>query len=184
MKESIAAWHAEHVNFGRLLDLLEKQVAVFHAGERPDYELMLDIMSYLRYYPDRFHHPREDAAFARLIERDPGLRAQVARLKQEHRVLATAGETLLERLNEALDEQVVTREAIEAAAATYLVYYRAHVAAEETEILPRAATLLAPEDWAAVAAAAPGGRDPLFGEEAEERYRELRRHIALEAAGG
>ena len=184
MNEPIAAWHADHVNFGRLLDLLEKQVAVFHAGERPDYELMLDIMSYLRHYPDRFHHPREDAVFARLGARDAGLRAQINRLTQEHRVLATAGEALLERLNEAIDEQVVTREAIEAAAATYLVYYRAHLAAEEKDILPRAAELLTREDWAAVAAAAPAGRDPLFGEEAEERYRELRRQIALEARPG
>ncbi|HVC11623.1 MAG TPA: hemerythrin domain-containing protein [Burkholderiales bacterium] len=184
MNDPIAAWHAEHVNFARLLDLLEGQIAVFHAGERPNYELMLDITSYLRHYPDRIHHPREDVAFARLVERDAGLRAQINRLAQEHRVLATAGGELLERLNEAIDEQVVTREAVEAAAATYLVYYRAHLAAEEKEILPRAAQLLTREDWAAVAAATPAGRDPLFGDESEERYRELRRRIALEARAG
>src|SRR6266496_683099 len=38
-----------------------------------------------------------------------------------------------------------------------------------------------PGDWRAVAAAAPGGCDPLFGNESEAGYRELRRHIALEA---
>lgn len=184
MNDPIAAWHADHVNFGQLLGLLEKQVAVLHGGERPDYELMLDIMSYLRHYPDRFHHPREDAAFARLVAREAGLRPQVERLTQEHRVLATAGDALLARLNEAIDGQVVTREAIEAAAATYLVYYRAHLAAEERDIVPRAAALLTRADWDAITAAAPPGRDPLFGDEAEERYRALRRQIALGTRAG
>ena len=57
MTEPISAWHADHVNFARLLDLLERQLAAFHAGEQPDYALMLDIVHYLRHYPDRFHHP-------------------------------------------------------------------------------------------------------------------------------
>jgi hemerythrin-like domain-containing protein len=181
MNNPINAWHAEHVNFARLLDLLEKQLALFHAGERPNYELMLDIVSYLRHYPDLLHHPREDVAFARLTAHDAGLRAEINRLTQEHRVLATAGDALLERLNEAVDEAVVPRASVEAAAATYLVFYRAHLAAEEKDILPRAAKLLTPEDWAAIATVAPEARDPLFGEQADERYRELRRQIALDA---
>ena len=36
-------------------------------------------------------------------------------------------------------------------------------------------------DWEKVKNAAPAGRDPLFGNGGEERYRELRRQIALEA---
>jgi hypothetical protein len=36
-------------------------------------------------------------------------------------------------------------------------------------------------DWDAVKNAAPVLRDPLFGTQAQERYRELRRQIALEA---
>ena len=71
MAEPLAAWHAEHVNFARLLDLLETQVAAFHRGERPNYHLMGDIVSYLRSFADCIHHPREDAAFARLAEREP-----------------------------------------------------------------------------------------------------------------
>jgi hemerythrin-like domain-containing protein len=179
--EPIAAWHAEHVHFARLLDLLEKELGVFHAEEQPNYELMVDIVHYLQYYPDRFHHPREDAAFARLVERDPELELPIARRLQEHRVIAAAGESLLAHLQAVIEEAIVARSALEAAAATYLVYYRHHLAAEEREVIPRAAQLLTPEDWAAVAAAVPAGADPLFGKDFEERYRELRRQIALEA---
>ena len=37
-------WHADHVNFGRLLKLLERQLDLLHGAGSPDYELMLDIM--------------------------------------------------------------------------------------------------------------------------------------------
>ena len=59
MSDSIARWHAEHVNFAKLLDLLEGQLDLFHKGESPDYELMLDIMFYMTHYPDVLHHPKE-----------------------------------------------------------------------------------------------------------------------------
>jgi len=183
MSEPIALWHAEHANFSRLLTLLERQLVRFHEGERPDYELMLDIVGYLRYYPDQFHHAREDVAFARLIEHDSGMRVRINRLLQEHRVIARAGDELLRMLTEVADDAVVLREDVEMAMATYLVYYRHHLATEEREIMPHAANLLTAEDWSAVAAAVPAGRDPLFGAEADARYRELRRLITLESKG-
>jgi hemerythrin-like domain-containing protein len=181
MAAPVAAWHTEHVYFKRLLGLLQKEVDVFHSGERPNYELMLEIIHYLRHYSDQFHHPREDAAFERLAKLCPDLELPIARLRQEHRVIAHAGDQLLEYLNEAIDGAVIRRAEVEIAAATFLVYYGNHIAKEEEDVLPRAATALTPEDWKAVHAAAPAGRDPLFGEHPEERYRELRRRIALEA---
>lgn len=181
MANPIAAWHTEHVYFNRLLGLLHKQVDVFHTGERPNYELMLDIIAYLREFSDRFHHPREDAAFDRLAARCPDMKPALDRLRQEHRIIAHAGETLLEHLRAILGGAIVPRAEIEVAAATYLVYYGNHIAKEEEDVLTRAAQTLTPEDWEAVRAAAPAGHDPLFGDHPEERYRELRRQIALEA---
>jgi hemerythrin-like domain-containing protein len=180
MADPIAAWHAEHVYFTQLLDLLHKQLDAFHTGKRPNYELMLDIISYLKGYADQFHHPREDVAFARLVKHRPDLELVLARLGQEHRVIAHAGDVLLELLNEILGDAVVQRAEVEVAAATYLVYYGHHIAKEEGDILVQAAQALTPEDWAAVKSAVPAGRDPLF-DHPEERYKELRRQIAREA---
>ena len=176
-----ALWHAEHVNFARLLDLLEKQVAAFHAGGQPNYDLMLEVIYYLRHYPAEVHHPQEEVAFARLLERDPTMKSQIDRLTQEHHVIAAAGETLLGHLDEVVAGALEPRSIVEAAAATYLACYRAHLAAEEKEVIPRAAELLTQQDWAAVAAAVPAEPDPLFGEDIKARYRKLRRQIALEA---
>lgn len=181
MVDPVKAWHTEHEYFRRLLALLQEQVDVLHAEGTPQYELMLDIIEYLREYSDRYHHPREDEVFRRLAQRNPARRADVARLHQEHRVLGRAGENLRVLLQQAVADAMVSRAEIEVAAATYLVYYGNHIAREEEEILGAAGRELTQEDWAAAKAAAPAGKDPLFGDEPGERFRDLRLRIAREA---
>ena len=176
--DPIAAWHTEHEYFQRLLALLQSQLDVFHRGERPNYELMLDILTYLREYADAYHHPREDVAFARLAARRPDIDLALARLRQEHRVIERAGERLLELLNQALDGAMVPRAEVEVAAATYLVYYGNHIAKEEETVLVLARKVLQPEDWEAVRTAVAAPADPLFGASPQQRYRELARHLA------
>jgi hemerythrin-like domain-containing protein len=169
--DPIAAWHADHVRFGRLLELLEHELARFHDGGTPDYERMREVVRWLRDYSDTAHHPREDVAFERLAQRDPSLALPVSRLLQEHRVIMHSGENLLELLDAVAAGSFVPRVELEAAAATYLVYYRNHLATEEQRILPRAGGLLDAADWAAVAAAVP--------EDAERSARALRAEAAL-----
>lgn len=175
--DSISMWRAEHANFARALDLLEEQLIAFRGGGEPDYALMLNTVSYLQDYPDRVHHRHEDAVFARLLARDPMLHLPINRLLQEHRVIAVAGEELRARLNEIVAGAVVLRAGVEAAAATFLAYYRHHLATEESSIVPRAERLLEPADWRALAAAVPLQPDPLFGNPPEERYLELRSRL-------
>jgi len=178
MTDPVSIWHAEHVRFASLLDFLQHQMTAFHDGQDPDYQLMRDVLHYLHNYADQYHHPREDAAFVHLVKRNPALRVPIQRLLQEHRVLAATGETLLNYLEDILNDTVIERETVEAAAATYLVYYRHHLATEEGEILPLAARLLEPEDWAAVATAVAIVSDPLFGNNASESYGALRKRIS------
>lgn len=180
----IAAWHAEHLNFARLLRLLEEQVACFAQGGEPDYQLMLDIVYYLRHFPDLHHHRYENEVFRRVAEREPGMRPLVSQLLQEHRVIAASGARLYSLIEAAVAGAVLARDDLEAAAATFLAYYRAHLATEEAHMVPRVAGLLSADDWAAVAAAVvhKAKGDPLFGAEAEERFRSLRMAIEREAA--
>jgi hemerythrin-like domain-containing protein len=181
MPDPVSEWREEHARFSRLLDVLEGEVAKFHREEHPDYDLMREIVGYLRDCSGQVHHPREDAALARLVARDPGMRLPANRLLQEHRVIATAEEELLRRLDDIEADAVVQRSVLEAAAATYLVYYRHHIATEEAEILPRAAMLLTEQDWEAVAAAVPARPDPLANGDFETRYRVLRGQLGSAA---
>lgn len=178
--DPVIAWHEEHVYFHQLLQVLQQQLDRFHRGETMNYELVQDIVSYLHEYADRFHHPREDVAFACLAKRCPDLQLPLARLGQEHRVIAHAGATLLNAIRAVLGGAIIPRAEIEVAAATYLVYYGNHIAREEEDVLPRATKELQAEDWAAVRAAVKPGPDPLFGDNPQARYRELRRQIAAQ----
>ena len=181
MSIQVEAWHTEHLYFRRLLGRLQRELDLFAVGERPNYALMLDILTYLGEFCGRVHHPREDAAFACLARRFPELQLPLARLQQEHRVIAHAGEALCAQVAAIVDGAIVARAEVEAAAATYLVYYRSHIEHEEREILGRAAAALSDEDWDVVRAAAPDAEDPLFGAAPHERFRQLRREISLES---
>jgi hemerythrin-like domain-containing protein len=181
MSDPIAAWRAEHDNFARLLGLFEREIARFRAGEHPDYELMLDVLTYLRHFPERTHHPREDVAFARLARYDASVEPLLNRFLQEHRVIAAAAREAQALLAAAERDEFVARERVESACATLLVYYRHHIDGENGLILPLAAKHLKSEDWKAVGAAGSADPDPIFGAQVDARYRELRERIEAEA---
>ena len=182
MVNPVDAWHQEHVYFNHLLAMLQKQMDAFHCGQAPNYQLMLDAIRYLHEFADKYHHPREDEAFRRLLRHCPDRDLPIARLIQEHRVIAHAGEALRELLESASADAMVERAELEMAAATYLVYYGNHIAREEEDVLPRAARFLTPEDWSAVKNAVPPAPDPLFVDVPEPRFHELRRRIAAQMA--
>jgi hemerythrin-like domain-containing protein len=147
MADPIKAWHEEHMYFRRLLSLLQHELDVFATGDTPNYALMLEVIGYLRDWSDGVHHPREDAVFRRLAARMPDWQLRIARLEQEHRVIAHAGESLRRLLEEVLAGAVVRRSEVEVAAATYLLYYGNHIAKEEEDILPLARTEVIKKLW-------------------------------------
>ena len=150
MAMPILAWHNDHVHFNELLGRLRRELDLFHRGERPDYERIREIVTYLREYGDAVHHPREGVAFARLAKHCPDMALPLARLEQEHRVIAQAGQALLEQVEAILDGAMVPRAKMEVILATYLVYYGNHIAKEEEDVLTRAAGYLTADDWEAV----------------------------------
>jgi hemerythrin-like domain-containing protein len=181
MSDSIALWHAEHVNFAQLLDLLEGQFDLFHKGMAPDYDLMLDVMFYMTHYPDVLHHPKEDLAFARIRERDIEARPIVDQLAAQHARLKSSGDALVIALDDIVNGSITSRDHVESPGRAYIADFRSHMNCEETTILPLAARLLGGSDWTEIDAAILRIDDPLFGKDPEGRYASLRRQIAREA---
>jgi hemerythrin-like domain-containing protein len=181
MSDSIALWRAEHDNFATLLDLLEGQLDLFHEGEKPNYEMMQDIMFYMTHYPDVLHHPREDLAFARIRELEVNARPVVDDLTEQHVRLKDFGDAFVRALDSIVNGSIESREHVEVPGRAYVAEFRSHMMKEEQAILPLAAKLLSERDWAAIAAAVRHIDDPLFGRRGEERYASLRRQIAREA---
>jgi len=54
MQYTLMLWHADHVNFGRLLPAGER-VAAGARGRSVDHQLMPDIMYYMTHYSDALH---------------------------------------------------------------------------------------------------------------------------------
>jgi len=181
MSDPIAIWRAEHSNFAKLLDLLEGQLDLFHKGESPDYDMMLDIMFYMTHYSDVMHHPREDLALARIMERDRDATAIATELSDQHARLQQCGSALVQALEDIINGSISSREHVESPGRTYVSEFRKHMQIEETSVLPLAAKVLRAKDWAAIAAAIRHIDDPLFGQNGEERYAALRRQIARES---
>jgi hemerythrin-like domain-containing protein len=181
MSDSIAVWRAEHANFATLLDLLEGQLDRFHAGEKPDYEMMLDIMYYMIHYPDVLHHPREDLAFARIAELAEDSRPIVDDLTAQHERLKVYADALVRSLEDIVNDSITSRDHVEVPGRAYVAQFRSHMHKEESDILPLAARLLSDKDWARIHAAIHHIDDPLFGRTEEKRYAALRRQIARES---
>jgi hemerythrin-like domain-containing protein len=182
MLEGFALWNRDHANFAVLLDLFERQLDLFHEGESPDYDLMSDIMFYMTHYSDLVHHPREDLAFARIKEREPGaVDAVVDELAAQHVVLKQAGEALIHALDDIVNGSITSRDHLEVPARKYLETFRGHMEREETTLLPLVQSLLRQRDWSAIDAEISHIEDPVFGRNFDERYAALRAQIAREA---
>ncbi len=94
----------DHRNLVRVLNVLERQVALYdtreeHSSDTPDISLMLDIMDYIQHYPDRFHHPLEEASFDYLISHGQGNEAAMEAIRTEHEALALSASKLRTLLN-------------------------------------------------------------------------------------
>lgn len=184
MTGHIRKWQAEHGNYRKLLDLLDAQTAIFADGGQPDYELMSDVVYYMTQYPDRFHHPREDVAFARLLGYDADAQPIVAALEGQHQRIRHSSEALAADLAAASAGALMPRAAIVDDVREYSTFLRAHFDKEEREIFPRLAAHLTDEDWFMVDSKIHFNDDPLFGQNVQARFRSIHRAIASRAGCG
>lgn len=176
MTTPIEALERDHRNMKRLLALIEDQVDGFHRGTPLDFDLLRSVMDYIRNFPDRFHHPREDLIFRRLALRQPAA-AGGGDLLEEHRLLAELAARLAEAIGNVELEIDLPRAALEGAARAYVAACRHHMAEEERVLFPLAQQRLTDADWAEIAKAPSAPADPLFGGEVEQRYLRLHERI-------
>ena len=169
--------HTDHRNMARLLEVLKDQLASLRRGESTDFDLMHDIMRYMRNYPDFAHHPKEELMFERLIQHDEGAREPISKLSKEHHTLAEKGETVLDLLRHVIDGALTSREDLVRSGQDYVELLWEHMRLEEDDVFPRAKNLLTREELDAVAEAYAEQLDPVFGPSIQEDFRSLYNHI-------
>ena len=165
----------EHRTLAAVLFGLRSLLADIRSGRvAPDFRLLGAMLYYIDTFPERFHHPKEDAfLFRRLRARCQAAHALIERLEDEHR----AGQRRLLQLCQAFTryEQGGVPEfyAFDELAASYIAFELAHMRREESELLPLAQQQLTAQDWEEIDHAFLDHADPLFGVTAADGFRQL-----------
>ena len=177
MTDIIDSLHEDHANLAKLLDALERQLALFDEGETPDYDIVRGVVNYCLDYPEIYHHPKEDLVLEHLKAADPMAAAAIGDLAAEHEGLAALTRRFADAIDAILQDVQVPRGPFEDAARRFLETYREHMNKEEREFLPAARRALGAADWAEIDARLAQPEDPLFGAPGEARFAALRQDI-------
>ena len=172
MENEIFKLRKEHVNFKKLLDLLDAQLDHLHSGEPPDYQLMADILYYMTQYSDIIHHPIEEAIFALLAARESSEVENVTELTKQHYTLGESGARFYEKLENIIngESEIMKLEEIEMPGRLYSSTLRAHMEKEEQGLFVLAEKLLNDDDWKKIKTETQTKPDPIFGEAIGDRF--------------
>ena len=173
----------EHRNIAKLLDAFEHQIAFVAGADDADYEVLRGIAEYFCDYPDRCHHPKENAVFERLRNRDPEAAARVGDLASEHRECGARARRFRENITALFREAVLPRTTLVNAARSFIDAEREHMRMEEELFFPVAEQKLTAADWDAVTDRLQGERDPVFESRDEERFGALREELLASEQG-
>jgi len=167
----------EHRNIEKLLLVLERELAVFARGDRPDYEVLQAVIAYFQVYPDVYHHPLENLVFERLKALDPTAVENIGDLAGEHRIGSERLRRVAQAIESVLADRELLRQDISDIIRDFIEHERRHIAMEDRDFFPAAVRVLQPQDWADITLRSTDQKDPLFSEVVEERFDAVRGHI-------
>ena len=136
--------------------------------------LMPIVKDYVREYPERLHHPKEDRyLFSALRACTREGDSVLEELELEHE----QGEALLNALTVALSTYEAGAdprcERLGAQVDEFAAFYWSHMRKEEDIVLPLAERVLSDGDWSRIHAEFAQNRDPSFGGDDEAQFRQL-----------
>ncbi len=181
-QRALAVIRDEHRSLAAVIHAM--QDALTEGAPPVDFRMMRAALYYLREFPERLHHRREEETLFHLLrQRAPASEASIAALELQHR----EGNAAFARLEAALA-------AFEAAGASGRAVFAAeleryaqqqwtHMSQEEAEILPLASEHLTEDDWQVIAGAFESHRDPRFDLETESGFANVFRRLMDLAAG-
>lgn len=174
MTRALGIIQDEHRTLGVLLRQLQALLREISAGRlAPDFALLRIFLSYLREFPLRLHHPKEDAYLFRLVrQRSAEAQPLLAALDRQH----NEEPHRVARLAAALDAWETdpaggfARFAHESD--DYVDFVWNHLEREERECLPLALATLEDADWEEIAGAFGENGDPRFDPARDEPFRQ------------
>lgn len=175
LNSALSIIHDEHRSLAAVVHGLRYLVRESRTkNTRPDFRILWAMISYLEEFPEKLHHPKENAyLFARLRQRTHDADAMLAELEQQH----SAGAQHVRDLELALGHYEAGipdgLEKFSAAVAKFADEILKHMAVEESILIPLARKHLTAEDWVEIGAAFSENGDPRFDAEADHECRDL-----------
>lgn len=175
----------DHRNLECVLKVLEQEIGRYETETddpetEPNIPLVLEIMDYLHYYPELFHHPLEEEAMALLERIGQGDPEQIARIRQEHVELEDASNDVRNLVNGISLGNPVSLVTLHQSLDKFLDQQRQHIRSEEATVFQDIKALpLADSD--AIAGRVEHRDDPLYSEansRQASQYNELIQRLA------
>lgn len=176
---------ADHHNFLRLLRCLEVEIQCYESN-RPwsaKFPVILDILDYVQFYPEQYHHPMEDALFDLLLAKQVEHSGAIREMKAEHKVLEQLTRKARDLFNGVAHDSVVPMAELVRVCREFIRRQVDHIERENHVLYPLLAAHVSQEEWDSVEAALGKRRDPLFSQAVIDEYRNLYSAI-LEAESG
>jgi hemerythrin-like domain-containing protein len=169
----------EHRSLGAILHGFLFLVDEIKAGRmQPDFKLLHAMLYYLENFPEKLHHPKEDAFLHHYMRlRSPEAGAILDVVEEEHRHSHAQSEAMLAALDNYEKSGAAGRDAFLDVVKSYAEFQWRHIEREEDQVLPLALSILKPEDWAAIDAAFSAHQDPFTSYEHIKEFRHLFREI-------
>jgi hemerythrin-like domain-containing protein len=167
----------EHRNMALLLGALERQIDVFAQGGPPDYDVVCGISLYFIEYPDKCHHPKEDAICNQVIKchiKEPYVFID---LLIEHKSIHDRAIRFNDAVRALLNDTDIARSTVVDAAQEFIATQRQHMKREEESFFPLVERLLTPDEWSRVEGELASRLDPLFRGSVEERFKTVRERL-------
>ena len=177
MTKIIESLREEHRNIEEVLLVLEHELNIFSRGDRPDYEIINAVISYLLDYPDCCHHPKEDMIFEKLKARDLLAAESVGDLEAEHRNEGKRLRQVSDMIRGILAHEEAPGQTFDNVMRDFVAQERRHMKMEERVLFSSAVAALRPEDWAAIEARWSETEDSLFNIAIEEKCESIRERI-------
>jgi hemerythrin-like domain-containing protein len=179
MPKSLNVIKDEHRSLGAVLHGFLYLVDEIRTGRMAaDFKLLHAMLYYLENFPEKLHHPKEDAYLHRYLRlRSPDAAAILDVVEDEHRRSHAQSEQMIAALDDYEKKGEAARDAFLDAVTHYAEFQWRHIEREEDQVLPMAVAVLTADDWRAIDDAFSAHQDPFTSNEHIKEFRHLFREI-------
>ena len=162
----------DHANMARMLHVLQLKQKKLEKGERPNFQLMREVVDYILAYMEDFTAPLERVFIECLQAKAPDQVSQVENMLSDYRKLKPRLEQLSSDIDIVLMDMVLTMDRFAEDLKQYLAAHRAYLRQEREVLFPLVEKHFDEEDLEALRQALPEGAEKELGR-LQEAYPEL-----------